>query len=78
MLLRKKMHGLEEEEFPLCEGQMNSKSQAIPGGLVQRAQHTARDVTMEGDAGGCPGLSIIVPVLPGALWDFWVQTPGNH
>lgn len=40
------MHGLQEEEFPLCEGQMNSKSQAIPGRSVQRAQHTARDVTV--------------------------------
>lgn len=69
------MHRLKEEEFPLSEGQMNSRSQAIPGGS---AEHTARDVTMEGDAGGCPGPSIIIPVLPGALCDFWVQTLGNH
>lgn len=57
---------------------MNSRSQAIPGGSVQHAQHTARDVTVEGDAGGRPGPSIIIPVLPGALCDFWAQTLGNH
>lgn len=74
----KQMHGLEEEEFPPCEGRMNSRSQAIPGGSVQHAQHTAGDVTLEGDAGGRPGPSIIVPVLPRALCDFWVQTLGNH
>lgn len=36
------MHRLKEEEFPLSECQMNSRSQAIPGGS---AEHTARDVS---------------------------------
>lgn len=61
---------------------MAQRTPQLSQGTVHSAgyqEHTARDVITEGgDAGGRRGPSIIAPVRPGALCDFWVQTPGNH